>query len=542
MTSLSTYRDTGRSRIDILCHAVAIGCAAIVLSWLVGILTDRVPLDYLGDEAARLLFSYEASTPTDLVSFLSMSDSWVDVHPPGDAVFKGIINWAGGTVIDSPSGFVRLHQLAAWASVASGIGIMAHGVRRRWGLVHATLFLALAVAGSPSAYVAHHAIGEAFATLLVALAVHRVLTVPMERPREAVVAALPLLLVTQARPEAAVVFTGLAVIPLLERRWLSATVFAVVSTVPFVIVTALIELTSGDETYASIRRFPEIAFLEVVTDERMREIIWGFGVVPFAGVAIVGMTINGLRRSRITPGSALGLAWVAGAVVFTAQIAIGAIHQQERAFLFPALFGIIALAALIGEQPRPDWVTMIVLAVVSILALSASYTQWSSTYQRWSDRVPPETVAASDLLSERSEKSDAILLDWLWWQEWRVAVYASQPGLAGPYCNYFRCLTEVDQPLLDSDLTAGLDPDSVTRITNAAAFLRSEQPQHIVMFSEQRYEEWLAWRASQDPFPSFVQPLLEPDGECMRSLPALGAASYCPILSNDHIIVLERQN
>ncbi|MGA9597371.1 MAG: hypothetical protein WBV06_14520, partial [Acidimicrobiia bacterium] len=325
---------------------VAASSVGFALSWLVALVIGRVPLDYLGDEAARLLFSYEVSTPRSLASYLLSSEAWTQIHPPGDAAFKGLLNWVARVVIDSPAGFIEVHRVAGWLCVIAGLLLIVVGVWRRFGIRAAIVFGALAVTSTPIINIAHHAFGENLATLLVGLAVFRVLTHPIMRPRDAILGALPVAAASVVRPEAAVVFAGLALVPLLERKWWSAFAFAVVSVAPVMLITALIELTSNAESYVSIRRFSRVPFFDVVIDERMREIIWGMGVFPFLGVAVLLLAAYTLVRRSLTLGVLLTAGWLMSAVLFTSEIAVGAIHRQERAYVFPALFGLLALAAL----------------------------------------------------------------------------------------------------------------------------------------------------------------------------------------------------
>lgn len=511
----------------------------VAVSWLVALVVGRVPLDYLGDESARLLRSYGVSSPSGVVGALMSGDRWTAIHPPGDVAFKGAVNWVARPVLDQPSDFVQLHQILAWACVVGGVGLCAVGARNRWGNTAATVVIGLSISSSPVIYVAHHTVGEALAVLLVGVGVCRALSVPMDTPSAALLAGLPILAAASVRPEAGVVFIALALLPLFDRRWSPALVFGALAVAPIVFVTVLLEFSSGEESYASIRRFPRAGLLEVVTDTRMREIIWGVGVLPYAGVAIVVLAGVSLRRSGLTLPVALVGAWLVVAAVFTQQIAVGAVHQQERAYLFPALLGILAVSGVIGEWPcRSRGASGVMAGVLSALVVVNAWTLWSTTYGRWSDRVPDDAVAVGDYLDGNSSDADAVLLDWMWWQEWRAAVYASEPGLPGAFCTYLDCVVEPDESLgeLAPD---GYDGDR-DRLVNAATFLREERPRHIVGFSEGRYEDWLAWRQGQEPFPSFVRPLLVPDGECFETRPELGATRYCPALTNDSYVVLER--
>jgi len=522
-------------------HILAVSSAGFAFSWLVALLLGRVPLDYLGDEAGRILFSYEVSSPRSLASYLLSSEAWIQIHPPGDAAFKGLLNWIAGGIVHSPAGFIGLHQVAGWACTTGGLVFIVWGIRRRFGHKAATVGAALVVAASPTIYVGHHAIGENLAILLGGFAVYRVLARPITGPRDAIVSALPLAATAVVRPEAAVVFAAFALVPLWEGRWRAALTYVSVSIAPVGFMTALIETTTAAESYVSVRRFPRVPFFDVVFDERMREIIWGMGVLPFLGVAVVLVAVYTLLRRRVTLGVVLTAGWLGWAVVFTSQIAVGAIHRQERAYLFPALFGLVALAALasdwLGRLGGP-YAGLIGFAVLVLLVVNA-YGVWFDTYRSWQVRVPAESTEVSTWLDEHASPDGAILLDWMWWQEWRAAVYASLPGLEGPYCLYYRCMTDPD-PELVADLVSRRTEIAAERLALAASFLREQAPRHVVMFSDTRYEEWLTDGPGRDDLTSFVRPLLQADGDCFRTLDRLGGRQYCPVLENAWYVVLER--
>jgi hypothetical protein len=523
--------------------ASALVIVGVVISWNVGLLLGRVPLDYLGDEAARLLFSYDASSPRDLFDVLMSRESWTSIHPPGDTVFKGVLNLIAQPFLDRPSSFVLLHQIGAWASTVGGVSLLAAGAYRRWGPQPGVVVAGLAIAGSPIAYVAHHAVGEAFAVLLVGAGSVFVLTRRQWTVGAAALVALPFAAAGVVRPEAAVVFSALAIVPLVERHWKASAVLLAVSISPVVLATGLIELTSSEESYASIRRFPTVGIVDVVTDVRMREIIWGLGVFPYLGVLIMVGAFVRLTRGGVGVGALLGIAWVLFAAVFTLQISVGAVHQQERAYVFPALLGAVAAGALLENV---NWsghrLVRLVPALVAVAVLYNGWTVWDTMYPRWESRVPDDAREVASVLNDRSGRDDAVLLDWMWWQEWRVAVYSSEPGLPGGYCNYSNCPRPSDSRLLRVLGADGLDADGQERLVAAAGFLREERPRHIVRFTDERYEEWLTWRRSQAPLPSFVGPLLVGDGSCVRTLEVLGGDRYCTLLENDSYIVFERQD
>ena len=515
-----------------------LGAVGIALWWLGAILIGAVPLDYLGDEAARLLESLKASSLEGVVSLLTEGARWVELHPPGDAAFRGLITWAAGPMVSSPDSLVRLQQFISFTCVTGGIGIAAHGIRQRWGATSAITFALGAMASSPVVYVAHHIIGEAPTVLFVGLAIHAAVVRNPTDGRWPYSVGLPLLAAALFRPEAAVVFGGLALIPLHQRRVRAAAIVGAFAVAFPVFTTIAVEVSSNPGSYASIRLFARINFVDVVTDDRMREIIWGLGVIPYLGIgffiAVIGAAASDRRLSL---GALLTTGWLALAVLFTSQIAVGAIHQQERAYVFPALFGLFAVAVVVGERSRSPSGRIVVVIVSALAVTSALVSTVQQTYPAWQDRVPQDAREVSTVLADRSGPDDAILLDWLWWQEWRAAIYASGASNSIRYCLYYECMTHSQPGLVD---TSGLSQENAKRLTAAATFVRDQRPLHVVVFSEEKQRMWDEWRSNQEPFPSFVRPLFTPNEDrCWVARAELGGALYCPVMSNESYVVFE---
>ena len=226
-----------------------------------------------------------------------------------------------------------------------------------------------------------------------------------------------------------------------------------------VFTTIAVEVSSNPGSYASIRLFARINFVDVVTDDRMREII-GIGRDSISRDRLLHRSYRRCgQRSSALPRRTPDSGWLALAVLFTSQIAVGAIHQQERAYVFPALFGLFAVAVVVGERSRSPSGRIVVVIVSALAVTSALVSTVQQTYPAWQDRVPQDAREVSTVLADRSGPDDAILLDWLWWQEWRAAIYASGASNSIRYCLYYECMTHSQPGLVD---TSGLSQECET--------------------------------------------------------------------------------
>lgn len=516
--------------------------AAVAGSWILALVLNRVPVGLAGDESGRLLISFDASSFSGFFGTLFSGSAWTDIHPPGDALSKGLVNILLGPFVQDVGTLVRVHQMLAALSVIGGLVAIALGIRARWGSHPAIAFVVLAAAASPVTYVAQHLIAEAPTLLIVGLATRHVLCSTEYSLRRSAPAALLLFLAAVTRPEAAAVFSSIAILPLLQRAWASVVLLVGSAGAPVVITTAVIEVTGAGESYASIRRFTPESFFSVVTDEQMRSIIWGLGISAFVSIAIAALLLVRVgiwkRSNRSWEALALSLLWLFWAVVFTWQVAVGAVHRQERAYIFVALLGILALAALIGELETANVTvpTSIVLVAGSVFALFAVSTTWSETHREWQDLYPPQSEELADFFVANSAPDDSVLFGWMWWEEWRVGLHATDSSAPDSYCLYYRCRAGESRSAANLIDVSGLDDLTARRRVEAASFLSEVRPRHIVIFTEERQEAWDNWPGSQ---PSFVRPLLEADGNCWNTV--VNDDRYCSVLANDHYRVLELQ-
>lgn len=510
-----------------------------VVVWAVHVLRREILLDFVGDEAGRLVLSYSTSDPASVVERVFDLDSWRRLHPPGDAALKGLYSWMMGPFVDAPGDYVLAHQVFALVTVVGGIVFMAMGLGQRVGRFPAALFAVVASASVPVVYVAHHMVGEAPATLFGGVAAWAVLRSPVVSRRDAVIAAVALICCGALRPEGAAVFGTLAVLPLMRRQWKVAVGLAASAVSAAVFTTLLIELSRLPESYATIRRFPTRPFVEVVTDDRMSELLWGLGLYPFLGVALAGLAVWSLHRRQALDGVALAAGWCAWAVIFTSQIAVGAIHQQERAYVFPAYLGLLAAALMVAplgqRTARWDRSRVVFAVAATVLAVMSLSSTVSSTYPAWARRVPGPAIEVADYIEANFESGDTILADWLWWQEWRIVAHAVVPGLPDEYCTRYRCPVSNET----EDLT---DPSFVTghadRTARAATFLREQQPRFVLVMTDEHLVRWNEYSDGRQP--SFVRPQFHVEGSCWSLVPEVGEGTWCETLRNGSYLVLER--
>lgn len=521
-------------------------------TWTAVSISGLVELKYAGDESARLLMSYEITESTALREFVSSSETWLTIHPPGDFIFKAAINKMAALLVDGPRGFIALHKGASALLVVTGLALIALGLVKGRSRLGSFLFIGLAVLSLPVLYVAHHALAEAPALFLVGLSVFLTLQRPISSPRAAAVAALPLVLAGLFRPEAALVFAALGVIPLLAGHWWSALLFVAVSAGPILGLTVATEFLTSEVTYASVRPFPGQPIHSVLANELLSRSIWGLGINPWLGLGLLGglgvgtrfVTKRGARR---LVGLAVSAAWLFWGLGFVVLISLGVIPQQDRVFVFPAVLGMLAVALvasdLFEDLPggRSSMVEKLIMASTAALAV-LSLINLPGQYDAWEAQVPPEAVQVNEVLATRSQPDGAVLLDWMWWWEWPASVYASRPGLPSGICNYSVCTPSAGSerpPLIATD---GLTAIESERLSHAWTFVSITSPEYIVMQTEAEYREWLAYQRSlPEQLSSFVRPLLEARGDCYITAAGLEHARYCPVMTNSRYVVLERQ-
>lgn len=528
---------------------VPIGLFAVTAAIWVVMAAGHVALSYVGDEAARLLISYGFSTPGDLAGFLADRDAWLTIHPPGDFAFKAVVNQVAGVVVDGSAEFVRLHKAIAALAVIGGLALAGVGLATGLSRLAAAVFLALAAASAPLVYTAHHAVAEGPAVLLVGLAALIVLREPWDRRLGVLVAASPLALAGLFRVEAALVFSTLAVIPLVRGRWRAAFLFGIVAAGPTLLLTLATELLTGEVTYASVRPFAGRDLWKLLIDARLARFLWGLGILPWFGVALaaaLAVVVFRYRRRRWKAGLALAVGWAGWCLGFVWLITLGVIPQQERVFVFPALLGALAVAWLADAAVVREGGRSAVLAAVAVAIAVTALLTWRGlielprTYDAWDRRVPVEAAEVNAFLARQHAPDDTVLLDWMWWWEWPAGVYAATPP-DDDVCNYLVCpVTGAGEP--PGEVLTGLSPIEVERLSRAWEFTASRSPAYIVMLTDAVYADWLAYqRSNPEELSSFARPLLAADGDCFVTTAGLPAARYCPALANDRYLVLARQ-
>lgn len=525
--------------------------AGVASAWIWATATGGVKLGYLGDEAARLLMSYEYSSPAELAEFLSSRGSWLTIHPPGDFAFKATANMVFDVFITNPERSIRLHKTLSAFSVIGGMALIGLGLAVRVSRLAAAVFVTLAATSAAVIYAAHHALAEGPTVLLIGFAVFLVLREPWDSSSGTIAAAIPVALAGLFRPEAAIVFASLALLPLVRRRWRSALLFGAVAVGPTLALMLATEMLTSDVTYATVRPFAGQDIWLLLTDGRLTRLVWGLGIVPWLGIVLIvtlGVVVTGGRRTHwALPALAVSLAWVFWGFCFLLLIAIGVIHQQERAFVFPVLIGALGIALLAGtiiERTNARWALMwslVVAVAASSLLAWRGLADLPGRYEDWDRQVPVEAAEVNDYLAAMSAAGGDVLLDWMWWWEWPAGVYASLPGLPSDVCNYLVC-TKGSDSVPPAELTADLSAIEVERLAQAWGFVAASSPDHIVMMTDDRYQSWLiAQRRNPQELSSFVRPLLHSDGECYTAHSGLPSARYCPVLINGRYVVLERQ-
>lgn len=552
---LSETQDSGVSLWITRMWSLPLGLFAILAgTWVWNTASGRVGLKYIGDEAARLLISYRYSDLARLIDFLWSTDTWLTIHPPGDFVYKATISSAAAAFLGTSDNVVLVHKAVSALAVAGGLLFISLGLWAYRSRIAAGVFIGLAAVSLPVLYTAHHALAEAPTLLFIGVSTFLVLREPWDTTRGTVVAALPLALAGLFRPEAALIFAGLALLPLLRRRWQAALLFGIVAAGPTLALTAATELLTSDVTYASVRPFSGARFWSVIVEARFGRFVWGLGIAPWLGVGILmGLASLVLVPSRARAGrsAAIGfsMVWLIWGVGFALLIALGVIPQQDRVFLFPAVFGILAVA-LMAEAVFNSRAgrSQILFEVVLALLATGVLVLWGlrdlpGHYETWESQIPIEAAEINQYLLEASNPADGVMLDWMWWWEWPASVYASMPGLPGGVCNYLVCTPTDNGATPPQPLLAGLSTVERQRLTQAWAFASASSPQLIIMMTDETYNEWLMYQRSVvQELTSFVRPLLTPDADCFRMHGKLSRDRYCPVLTNSRYLILERQS
>lgn len=491
---------------------------------------------------------------TELVEFLTSKEAWLTLHPPLDFALKSIVNQAAVNFAENSEPIIQLHKTLSALFVATGLALIGVGLANHVSKLAASVFVALATASVAVVYAAHHAIGESPTVFLVGLGVYLVLRGPWGTAIGTVTAAIPIAVAGLFRPEAALIFSSLAVLPLIQRNWRRALLFVVVAAGPTLALTLATELFTNGVTYATVRPFGfgGSSVWQFLIDQRVSQLVWGLGIGPWLGLAIViGLSAFALlSRSHnkwLIPALTLSLLWLFWGFGFVLLLAIGVIPQVERVFVFPALFGAVALAILSdaatlrGYRTKALGVSVAVVFLASGLLVWRGLAQLPERYDTWEQRLPGQVKEVSTYLTVNSNPDRSVLFDWMWWWEWPAGVHASLPGLPGGVCNYLLCSEGVGSGAPD-ELTNGLGPIEIARLDAAWRFMAASTPEHIVKLTDIAYEEWLTYQTGNPvKLSSFVRPLLRSNGECFITHDDLGQDRYCPVLANARYILLERQ-
>jgi hypothetical protein len=514
----------------------SITVCSITILWVNQLLTGRVHASYIGDETSRIFQSYAISTPTNLVRYLIDPETWARIHPPGDFAFKAMVNMVVWPIFESPSMLIRSHQILAWVCVVLAMLAVADGLYRRWSIEAALMFSLLWLSASPVVYIAHHAVGEALALPLIGLAVRSAFLIDWGDRTSVVKVSLLAVGVTVVRPEGVLLLGALGLLGLPQKHYRNVALYSSLTALPLVLFLGWGRVAGG-ESYLNIRRFPERSVGWMLTDSRLREILFGAGVFPFAMVGVLVLAVFVIAGTKkMTEGVALTVGSLSLITFFAYQIGVGAIHMQERAYVFPAMLGLVAFSVLFAEWGtiKPVvarggvWLSVIV-AIAGLLGV------FKTTYVEWRNAIPLAVIQMEEELERRVQPGDAVLFDFMWWWEFDLAIYASEPGLSTPICNYFRCRFELD----GSSASISRDTrmyENIGRKATAGLFLEREQPKYIAMLSETALGEWETNHES-----SFLMPHFRSDSaSCLRTMDGLVGALYCPVRRNGKFALYER--
>lgn len=504
------------------------------ISWCWATASGAVPLDTAGDESGRLLQAYTVATPHGIVHEVANWRSWTEIHPPGDIAFRATLNMLVGTVTNDPDTLVRVNQASATILVVIGVAGIAYGLKAV-DVTSVAVFLGLALPSAAVIYVAHHTLGENLALALVGIGTGLALR------GTTVIGGLVIGLAGAVRPEVALVFSSVAVVPLGVRLSRRAGELVILAAAPAICITLLTEF-AGARSYASLRLFRARSVFDVAVRGEGPTVYWGLGIRPWVAIVLSIAVVAAGARIQIpvfSPGRLLIAAWMVWSLVFAAMAARGAIPTQVRTYVALHLLGALALAVASSEvltSWRPSGAQL--ASAVAAIAIGGAIISAREARHEWSRDYPADVAAVNTFLAGFGERG--ILTDWMWWREWSFGVYATNVG--GDVCNYYMCTTGTDATP-SWELTVGLTPVEVDRLTAAWRFVDRDPPALIGMFTEASYDAWRAWErgGNLEVLSSFVRPLLEKDGECFRTVTGLIYARYCPAFSSGRYVILSRQ-
>jgi hypothetical protein len=508
--------------------------AAVAASWCWATLSGSVPLGVAGDESGRLLESYVSATPGGIIRLLTHRDAWIGLHPPGDVAFRAGANIVLGAVIHDPTVLVRVNQFLSTVLVVVGFAGISLGLRKL-GVNAVVVFLGLAVPSAAVVYVAHHALGENLAIALVGIG-----TACLFRDRY-IAGGILVGLAGLVRPEIALVFATLAVIPLAAREIKRCVVFATVAVGPALAQTLGAELVGT--SYTSVDLFAHRSALDVGFRGAGPQVYWGLGVRPWVALIATVVIVVGGVRARVSwrsAGRLLLAGWLSWSMVFVVMAARGAIPPQIRTYVVLHVFGALALAVAASElmttwRPVSSRVLAVVASAIIVLAGIAAVT----TRGEWRAAYPRDVAAVSRFLADHHYEG-GVLTDWMWWREWTVGVYGIEPG--GEVCNYALC-SETSSGVPPPAMTSRLSAIETERLTRAWRYVAKSSPRFVAMFNRKAYLEWRRWekRAHPEVLSSFVRPLFTRDRQCFVTVRGLPAARYCPVFTAGRFVVLEHE-
>ncbi len=512
---------------------MVLGVAAVVAaSWILATARGAVPIALTGDESGRLLEGYARATPSAFIRFVTDMGSWTEIHPPLDVAFRSLVNMVLGQLIDDPGQLIRANQTIATLFAVTAVAALCVGLQR-FGTTAVIIFLAFGVPSASLMYIAHHAVAESMAIGLAGIG-----GAMLMRDRF-VAGGVVVGIAGLVRPEVALVFATLGVIPLESRRFRRAVTFAALAAGPAVVHTAIVEL-GGSSSYATVRLWADRPVLDVAFAGIGPKVYWGLGIAPWVGLAAaVVVIVVGVVKGvpPLSSGRLLLAGWMFWSLVFAYFAAKGAIPTHARTYVPVHLLGAVALGVSTHEVAggRRSVTTALTLVVVAILAavLPASATARAE----WRSANPADLEAVNGFFARSG--GGTVLTDWMRWREWTAALYSIEPG--GDVCNYGLC-TSGSGATPPPALIAGLTDVEVERLTQAWRFLDDGSVRFIAMLNDDEYAKWRTWEAGAHPdvLSSFVRPLLIREGACFSTTAGLPHQSFCPVFESGRFVVLER--